>query len=372
MKLLLVIDSFGSGGAQKQITTLAIGLANLGYEIEFFIYYPHYEHFKNLIINNNIKINEYHKRGRYDLTIIRELKKLVAKHKYDLILAFLYTPSMYAEFMRIWFKDLPIIVSIRSSYRDNKVGMSKIIKEQLHRMASHVTVNSHHQRLKMEKLFPWIREKISTIYNGVDLSEFKPMARNYGWMQSGICNILALGSIRRLKNYHGLVESLHLYNQLYGNNIKIDWAGKYPTTVRERESFDQANKKIKLYNLENSWNWIGEQTSIPNLINKYDALIMPSYHEGLPNAVCEALACGKPVIASNVGDNPILLQHGKHGYLFDPLDINSITNALRCFVTSSSTKKYEMSISARLFAERELNSQLYIRKYDALFKTLIS
>ena len=59
-----------------------------------------------------------------------------------------------------------------------------------------------------------------------------------------------------------------------------------------------------------------------------DVFLLTSDHEGTPNVVMEALACGLPVVATKVGDVPELVQHGFNGYLFDPSDESAMTDAL--------------------------------------------
>ena len=59
-----------------------------------------------------------------------------------------------------------------------------------------------------------------------------------------------------------------------------------------------------------------------------DVFLLTSDHEGTPNVVMEALACGLPVVATKVGDVPELVQHGFNGYLFDPSNESAMTDAL--------------------------------------------
>jgi glycosyltransferase involved in cell wall biosynthesis len=63
-------------------------------------------------------------------------------------------------------------------------------------------------------------------------------------------------------------------------------------------------------------------------MQRHDALIHPSLYEGLPNAVCEALAAGLPVLISNVCDHPLLVVEGERGFLFDPSDPLSIAMSI--------------------------------------------
>jgi glycosyltransferase involved in cell wall biosynthesis len=95
----------------------------------------------------------------------------------------------------------------------------------------------------------------------------------------------------------------------------------------------------------------------------YDALVHPSFKEGLPNAICEALAAGLPVLAGDVCDHPLLIQDGINGWLFDPGDPQSIADALLNFSRQSDTERVEMSTEARRTAETSLSMDMLVDEY---------
>src|SRR4051794_21257220 len=99
MRILLVIDHLGSGGAQRQIASLALGLSARGHSIEVFAYYPD-NFFKELLLAENIRIHFQPKRSRFDLRVFFGLARQMRRGQYDAVLAYLDTPIFYAEFAR--------------------------------------------------------------------------------------------------------------------------------------------------------------------------------------------------------------------------------------------------------------------------------
>lgn len=77
---------------------------------------------------------------------------------------------------------------------------------------------------------------------------------------------------------------------------------------------------IEKNNLENNVTLLGYREDIKDILSNSDAFVFPSFREGLSVSVMEAMACGKPVFASNIRGNVDLIDQGKGGELFDPND----------------------------------------------------
>jgi glycosyltransferase involved in cell wall biosynthesis len=107
-------------------------------------------------------------------------------------------------------------------------------------------------------------------------------------------------------------------------------------------------------------------------MRSYDALIHPSYLEGLPNAVCEAMASGLPILVSNTLDHPLMVQDGVSGFLFDPFAAESIAESLFRFSSLPPAARRQMGLAARSYAERELALATYVDHYEALFLKMLS
>lgn len=368
MRLLFVIDHFGSGGAQRQMMTLANSLSQRGHHISIFTYYPSLNHFTSCL-DSNIRIISYNKMQRFSVSVIIALYKLLRTNPYDGILSFLSTPNVYAELMAMSGVKIPVIASVRNSYPGVKISFTRRIKEQLHKYADKVTVNTHYQRILMENRYPWIRNKVVTIYNGVDMKMFKPSLTRQNRID--MPEILGIGTIRKLKNITGIINALHLYRLRYRECPVVRWAGRIPDQGEEYREYLKANTLLEKYKLTSNWEWLGERTDIPELLRQHDVLILGSFHEGLPNALCEAFASGIPVLASNVCEHPRLIKEGENGFLFNPYDPNSITHSIKLFINTPYEERITMGRNARSFAEREFSVMKFTNSYESLFKIFI-
>jgi glycosyltransferase involved in cell wall biosynthesis len=368
MRLLLVIDNLGSGGAQRQMTNLALELSRRKHQVELFVYYPGLNHFAGRLHDAGIPIHSRPKRGRFSLGPVFELRKLMKRLSYDAVLAFLPTPSFYAEMAHLRVRGMPLVVSERFMYTSESLPPATRMLQQAHRLADHITVNSHHQRERMERIFPWMHGRLTTIYNGVDLARFGPQGDSDGG--AGRLRLLVLSSVVPKKNARGLVRGLARYRELYGDTCLVRWAGIVTSDTVSQREFAEADRLLSDLGLRDQWEWLGERKDVPALLGSCDALIHPSFYEGLPNAIGEALACGKPVLASAVCDHPRLVQEGVTGFLFDPANADDIAHAMhRCHLLSAQ-ERVQMGQEARQYAQRELSLDRCVRRYEELLSRL--
>jgi glycosyltransferase involved in cell wall biosynthesis len=165
------------------------------------------------------------------------------------------------------------------------------------------------------------RENISYIPNGVDTKIFRPSTtlRNRYRKQLGFhiddFVVLFLAQFRKAKGLTTLLAAMpEIVSSVH--NIKFLLAGSGPMT-RNVKSF------IRKFDLETKvkllLHYIPDE-DLPGLYNASDIYILPSFIEGMPLSLMEAMACAKPVIATNVGDVPLLVKDGVNGFLIPPGD----------------------------------------------------
>lgn len=360
-RILFVIDSLGSGGAQRQLVSLAIGFAKRGYDVALFNYNPKIDHFRRVLEQHEIKVHDIQKRYRFDLRPAFEIRRILASRRIRAVLSFLDTPNIYAILATIDNRHVKVAVSERFTFSDGRLGIAVWLRFQFYRFADFVTVNSYHQRDRILKFFPWCQPKLHTIWNGVDLSSFFPRQRRAE--DSGSRKrMLAVATLVDWKNAYNLIRALALVKDA-GIELQIDWAGRLQSTPNSQSEYERCQRQIEELGLIHDWRWLGVCENMQQLYSEYDALVHPSFKEGLPNAICEALATGLPVLASNVCDHPLLIQDGVNGYLFDPQNPDSIAGALIKFSRQSETERAQMSVEARRFAETKLGIDTLVEEY---------
>ena len=114
--------------------------------------------------------------------------------------------------------------------------------------------------------------------------------------------------------------------------------------------------------------WLaGERSDVPALMQGMDVFVLPSLAEGISNTVLEAMASGLPVIASDVGGNPELVDAGVTGFLVPPADTEAWADAMRRLATGDAAAR--MGQAARLRVEQEFSLDRMVGQYQALYET---
>jgi glycosyltransferase involved in cell wall biosynthesis len=92
---------------------------------------------------------------------------------------------------------------------------------------------------------------------------------------------------------------------------------------------DALEEQVRLLAVEDRVRFLGYRSDIPELLANSDALVLPSLYEGLPLAVLEAMAAGKPVVATSVGGTDEAVVDGETGFLVPPRDSDALAAAIR-------------------------------------------
>lgn len=366
MKLLCVIDSLGSGGAQRQMVNLACGLKAKGHDVELFLYYPAENFFRSDLVVAGIPVHEVQKNKGFSFKVLGRLVSLMRSGKYKAVISFLHTPNIYVELAKVIARPrLTLVVSERSSYlRESDSLMHKVLRF-MHVWADAVVANSYTHAEWLRK-HAWLRHKSHQIYNGYPIPGPRELVRYYAG--SRCLTLLIVGRIdAEVKNGVRLLDALLLFEKRNGYTPVVSWAGRQESdakSIQVRDKMDMMlaeNPRVSAH-----WTWLGERKDIALLLANCDALIHVSLYEGLPNAICEAFIVGRPVIASNVCDHPFLVEDGVRGVLCDPLSTESICAAIERLAAMSPTEREAMGQNARNYAEQYLTIDRMVAGYEDL------
>lgn len=348
-KIVLLIDSLTQGGAQRQIVGLAKLLKEHGYSVVVLTYHdiPFYESYLEVLNIEHRSINNAKSPLKRIWHVCQELKREQA----DVIISYLDVPNMLACIAKMTGAKAKLIVSERNTTQ--QLNQQVKLKFFLYHWANHIVPNSLSQATWIETNFKALMPKVTTISNFVDLEEFKPCERKVAHEQ---IRIIGVGRVEPQKNIMRLIIAVSSA-RLKGCNIRMDWYG------RKSYDFEKYAKAIKAHNLEACFCFHEPTDDIANKYQRSDVFCLPSLYEGYPNVLCEAMACGLPVLCSNVCDNSTIMENENNGFLFDPRCEEDITNAITKFCSLSEEEREDMAHYSRRIAMTKFAEKKFINKY---------
>lgn len=157
--------------------------------------------------------------------------------------------------------------------------------------------------------------KVHLIPNGVDTTLFRPGPRASGRIK----NVLYVGRLSEEKNLDALIDAA---GKLIGRlSIQVRFIGEGP--LRKRLEAHAQSLRVPVEFLP-----FVDHRQLPSFFNEADAFVLPSFTEGHPKVLLEAMSCGVPCVASDVDGNRAILDDGMNGLLFAPDDTAGLADRL--------------------------------------------
>ncbi len=368
MNILCFIDSLGSGGAQRQLTTLAVGLKKRGHEVRFLIYHPD-DHFLWVLDEAGIPCEiippcSYWRR-------VLAVRRILGQGWQEVVLAFLEAPCLYAELARATGQSWALVAGERLADPRMKRGWARWLR-QFHRCADGVIANSHTNRLMLEYQHPFLRGRSATVYNCVDLQRFRYCPADTtmaGGSRRNVFRIVVAASYQEKKNLAGVARAMaQIRKGPTSRGIVLEWYGDMP---RDTTAYQQAARFIAEEGLTGCLTLHPATKAIEREFADASAVGLFSFFEGLPNAICEGMACGKPVILGDVCDAGSLVRDGRNGFLCDPHSPTSIADAIKRLAAVKEEDLQQMGWESRRMAEGLFAEEVVTDCYERILKAAV-
>jgi len=218
--------------------------------------------------------------------------------------------------------------------------------------------------------------KVRIISWGADPEKFKPLENKeeirkfYGWNRDEIV-VCSLGRMVPKKGFENLLLSFSAFTN-DGKKIKLAIGGDGP--VREQlinlATIKEVNDKLSLPG-SIPWNEVG------NFLGAADIFVLPSVRDesgnldGLPTVLLEAMACGLPCIASNIGGVNLVIKNNENGKLIEPNNQDSLTNALQDLIQNKELRT-KISLNARKSIQKEFNWNRVADDFIQIIRTVVA
>lgn len=300
-KLLFIISSLNTGGAQSAMANLSIALSSL-YDIDWLVNSDEriaYDYKGNLI---SLGLHEPENRNNlsYQLkALVKRLKKIKSlKNTGEYIAAVSFLESANIANVLTGNRYVKTIISQRNTVSGRRMGLKgKILvclDKRLYKKADEMIAISNGVRKELLEKFSLNPSTTTTILNGYNLDAIRAGMKESPMdfeKEDGTFTFVNMG---RLHDQKGQWHLIRAFSKVYGNNNKARLV-----IIGSGEEQNYLEGLVSEYGLESVIKILPYRKNPFSVLGKCDAFVFPSLYEGFGNVLCESLICGLPAIASD-------------------------------------------------------------------------
>ncbi|WP_291323370.1 glycosyltransferase [Desulfonatronospira sp.] len=368
-KVMFVVIQLEAGGSERVVLELARGLNRDQFEI-------YVTAFNGGVLEAPLRevckeIFFIQKRRRFDFSAMIHLAKIVREHRIDIVNAHHYMPCFYSFFGTKILNRKKLIYTEHSVPEVEGIASGKhgkILNMMLFRINAVVGVSGEITE-RFKDLYPRHSDKFYEILNGVDIEKFKQgEARNDIRRHWGFCNdhfvIGMVANFKKVKNHACLVRAAGRLKDVHPQ-LRLLFVGTgFPGDPDSME--EKVRELIRQLGLQDRAILAGYQENIPEMLSAFDLFCLPSFSEGLPVSVLEAMAAGAPVVGSHVRGIKEVVKNRETGLLFTSNNDSELALALEEILSNPSFGQY-LANQAANYVQKIHSQKVWAQKTADLF-----
>lgn len=305
--------------------------------------------------------------NRFSPGIVLELHRLMKKKQIHVVRTHRYRSNLYGR-LAAFLAGVPVIIaSVHDNYRTDKRPKRRIMNRILSKITDKIVAVSEDVKediIRYDSIDP---SKIEVIPNGIDVERFNPeknttdIRKEFSLEEDDIV-IGFIGRIVPAKGLEYLLNALPYLKEEF-KSIKL-------LIVGEGSLMEELKERAKKNNIFDNILFIGRRRDIPEILASINIFVMPSIAEGLPNALLEAMAMGKPIVTTEVGGIPEIVKNGFNGLLVPPRDTLSLSKAIKELI-SNDRLAAKLGQAARDLVYDNLSIKAIAQKWQSLYLSIL-
>ncbi len=372
-KIAIFVRKLSVAGVERFVIDLANKLSDV-HDVYVFIL-EDIRHETDKLLKPHIKTITFHHKAGYDLGLFREIARRLKEHEIQVVFTNNY--STFVEGIvpaavtgikaRIHIQHGLEFYSRIKSERWLQKTLRKGLQIGVGKLVARAVTVSHAGYLFLNVEWKIPEDKIEVIYNGVDIDRFRPLPelRQSTREKLGLPpNAFVLGSVCRVvpvKNVGMMVETVNLLKEDIPD-LHLVVLGKFENSEHPGSYTHQIKEMVTGMGLTNRIHFLAPQLDVRPVLNAMDVYLNTSLSEGLSIAIIEAMASGLPVIATDVGGNPELVENGVNGFLVPSRNPTALAERIK-YLYQYPEMLNMLAKNSRERAEKLFSGQTMKRKY---------
>lgn len=328
IRIVFLIRTLDIGGAERQLVTLVTNLDRHRFDITVLCFYSGGP-LEAELRSHGIRVYFLEKRGRWDLipSLVRCFRFL-KPIKPDILHSYLGPPNLLALFLKPWFRSTKVLWGMRASYMDwgqydMLTGWMFRLECLLARFPDLIIMNSHASHAyHLRHGFP--RDRMVVIPNGINTDTFYPdsnkrhkLRKEWG-IQSESVVVGLVARLDPMKDHSTFLKAAALF---LGSTKRAYFVCVGMGSEAYRKHLHQLAERL---GISTKIIWTGLRQDMADVYNACDVVSSSSCGESFPNVLGEAMACGVPCVATDVGDSAWIV--GETGIIVPPRDPDALAS----------------------------------------------
>lgn len=362
IRVLHVIDSLFPGGTEKQCFELVRGLSDMGVENAVFSFRagPLLAQLQRLNIPVRT-LSPRNFRSEWFLFRVIRLAWAIRRCAPDVVQTYGFysnLPGLLAAF----FAGVPIRIAARRELGEHPPLAQRRGDRWVWRLAHRVIANSEAVRQRLIAQERVVPDKVVVVRNGLDLQHWPPLDHPVDGNGEAVVGMVA--HFREEKDHATFLRAAREVLEVMPS-VRFCLVGSGPLEATTQEC---AHRLGIAGQVEFPGHLEGE--ALQAAVRRFSVSVLTSRSEGLPNAILESMAAGRPVVATAVGGIPELIEDGVTGFLIPPGDPTALAERVVCLLKEPSLA-WVMGQRGRQKVEREFAIERMVGQFQGLYRDLL-
>ena len=300
---------------------------------------------------------------------VRRVSQYLRGQQADIVHAFLPGPSIVATAAgRL--AGVPLIIGSRRSLASHYRAASRVAgwADTVAFHLAHFNLgNSRAVSREMVDVGGCPAQKCGTIYNGVDTLRFRPnlssgLRQQMGWSQDEVVFGM-VANFRPCKGHREFVQAAAIIAQRRPE-------ARFVMAGADGGEKDSILRQVENLHLSHVVRTLDSDPCPEKIFAALDICVCTSHAEGFSNVLLEAMACGKPVIATQVGGNPEAIRHGESGFLVPEGEPQMVAGIAERLLLDEGLRR-TIGMNGRMWVERTFSLKTMVRAHENLYRELL-
>lgn len=357
-RLLIITDEMEIGGTQRQIVELARHINRANFEVSL-VYFRNDSPYVAELESAGVRVLQVPKRHRIDPGFMLRLARLVKEGEYDIIHAFSFSGEIWGWLANFLAGQACFVSSARSLYdwfSPMQWRIKRFITLNSAAFISNSEAGAEHAALRMGVR----RDSVHVVTNGLPCPPlYDEIRQRRQAREDDHFRVAFVGRLVSQKNVSCLLQAFE--------NVHASVPGARLCIVGDGPERAELEAQAATLGIADCVEFAGEQADVSEWLAAADVFVNCSVREGLSNAIMEAMFSGLPVVASNVGGNSELVEHGESGLLFPSGDFETLA-AVLVELAGDPEQRARLGESGRVRSRRSHDPQRMASEMERIYE----